>query len=275
MANFRNPAPMGDPASILGNPWKPTASLFGNSSAPFGLPAETPLSWGLVANDPCTLSVLVPLMPPNDVRTDAKLCSLSPMGYKFIYAHEAWKGVSNHLHWPGGSSGITLGPGYDMGARSASDITADMKSIGLSDDAAKTVSQAAGMVVKKGGTYTNADMLKFVKDHHKDVDLNPDQELKLLHHIVPHYEQIVRRSLKVPLAQHEFDALVSFAYNSAGRWSHVTRLLNGGKAAEAMKVIKAGNTTGGKVSKGLTHRRADEVKLFMLGKYEMNGQPIS
>ena len=34
---------------------------------------------------------------------------LSENGVKFIYDHEAQRGVSDKLHWPGGASGVTLG----------------------------------------------------------------------------------------------------------------------------------------------------------------------
>jgi len=272
MANYRNPFPM--PADD--SPWRAKPSLF-TVDAPFEVPA-TPWAQGYGPADLSCYSVLVPFLPPAVPRLDPKLGSLSPLGWQFIYVHERWKGISNHLHWPGGSSGITLGPGYDMGARSAEAVTTDMKSIGLSDDAAKSIAQAAGMAVGKkigGKTLTKDDMVKFKDDHKSDADLTDAQEMALLKHIGGHYESMVRRSLKVRLAQYEFDALVSFAYNPAGRWLRLCHLLNAGKVADAMKVIRAGNTTGGKVSRGLTNRRSDEVKLFLQGKYEKDGKPIS
>ena len=51
------------------------------------------------------------------------------------------------------------------------------------------------------------------------VKLTPEQEKKLLLHIVPGYEKRVKSALKVDLLQHQFDALVCFAYNSGGRFN--------------------------------------------------------
>jgi hypothetical protein len=48
--------------------------------------------------------------------------TVSANGLTFLYNREAQKGVSNKPHWPGGSSGVTLGPGYDLGHRTAAQI---------------------------------------------------------------------------------------------------------------------------------------------------------
>jgi hypothetical protein len=277
MANFRNACMLGDDISILGNPWKPSASLFGNSAGRFGLP-DAPLGQGFVPNDPRTLSVLLPLTPPNDVRIDPKLGSLSPLGWQFIYVHETLAKVSNRLYWPHGASGITLGAGYDMKERSAATITADMKGIGLPDATAQAIAKAAGMAVGKkvdGKVLTDKDMKKYAQDHRDDVNLTDAQQMALLKLIGGHYETMVRNALKVPLAQYEFDSLVSFAYNPGGQWRHTTRYLNQGKRTEAMNAIRAANRSGGAVLPTLTRRRTDEVKLFLQGKYEKDGHTIS
>ncbi|WP_333676242.1 glycoside hydrolase family protein [Dyella sp.] len=276
MANYNKPFPTVADAIPMLTPWQAQPSLF-TVDAPFQMLAA-PWEQGYGPSDLTCYSLPLPFVPQREPKIDPKLGTLSPMGWRFIYVHERWKGKSNHLHWPGGSSGITLGPGYDMKARSADGVTADMKAIGLSDTIAKNIAQAAGMAIGKmigGKTLTKADMENYPTDHKGDVDLTEKQEMALLKHIGGHYESMVRSALKIPLAQHEFDALVSFAYNPAGRWHRLSHLLNAGKVAEAMQTIRAGNTSGGKVSKGLTHRRTDEVTLFMQGKYEMNGQPIS
>jgi len=66
--------------------------------------------------------------------------AISENGLRFIFRREAQAGVSNHLHWPGGSSGVTLGPGYDMKLRGPSEIAKDMTSIGLTEDIASQIS---------------------------------------------------------------------------------------------------------------------------------------
>ena len=56
-----------------------------------------------------------------------------------LYGFEAWKNHSNHLHWPGGSSGVTLGPGYDMRQRTRQEIFADLTAIGIDRKSAEEV----------------------------------------------------------------------------------------------------------------------------------------
>lgn len=246
MANFRNPLPYcyGEPLAQFGDMFR---------SPPFGCVTVPVWNWPAVA----------PVTPGIGTRTNAKLRSLSTNGLWFLYRHEAAPNISNHLYWPHGASGVTLGAGYDMKERSAASILADMKAIGLPEATARIVSQAAGL-------HDDAAK-KFAHDHKKDVDLTDAQQVDLLKNTVKHYERMVRHAMTVPVSQNEFDALVSFAYNPAGRWHSVTHLLNKSQVDAAMKKIKAGNTSKGKVMRGLTLRRADEVKLYLEGKYEMNG----
>lgn len=276
MANYRKPFPMPADAAPSMIPWQSAPSLF-TTDAPFHLP-QMPWAQGYGPADLVCYGLPLPFVPHREPKLDPKLGSLSAMGWKFIYVHETLPNVSNHLHWPRGASGITLGPGYDMKARSADQITADMKAIGLSDDQAKIVAQAAGMVVGQkinGNTLTSKDMNQFAHDHHKDVSLSDAQQMALLKRIGGHYQAMVHRSLKVPLAQHEFDALVSFAYNPGAQWLHVAHYINHGKVNDAMKAIRSANRSGGQVLPALTRRRSDEVTLFLQGKYEKDGHPIS
>lgn len=79
------------------------------------------------------------------------------------------------------------------------------------------------------------------------------------------FEAGVSKAVKVPLEQHEFDALVSFAYNvglGAFQKSTLLRLLNAGDKAGAAKQFDRWNKAGGKVLAGLTRRREAERKLF-------------
>lgn len=77
------------------------------------------------------------------------------------------------------------------------------------------------------------------------------------------YEAAVNRAINVPLEQHQFDALVSFHYNTGGIAKSNTR-----------RLINAGDVIGGgKAMMGWTRppeiaaRRAKEVDLFVTGKY--------
>lgn len=66
-------------------------------------------------------------------------------------------------------------------------------------------------------------------------------------------------------SQHQFDALVSFAYNLGGsalRNSTLMRLHKAGNYASAQKQFARWNRAGGQVLRGLTRRRAAEAKLY-------------
>jgi len=79
------------------------------------------------------------------------------------------------------------------------------------------------------------------------------------------FEAAVNRLVKVPLKQHQFDALVSFAYNlgegNLGK-SNLLRKLNRGDYQGAAKEFHNWNRAGGRVLPGLVRRRASEALLF-------------
>lgn len=77
------------------------------------------------------------------------------------------------------------------------------------------------------------------------------------------YEAGVNRALKVDVAQHEFDALVSFHFNTgAVARAEVTRKLNAGDRAGAAKAFMNWRTP-----KEIIGRREDEQELFRDGTY--------
>lgn len=184
---------------------------------------------------------------------------ISQNGLQFIFTHESLAGVSNHLHWPGGASGVTLGAGYDMKTRTAPSIANDMTAIGLDAATAKKISGGASLV--------SGEAKKFAVDNKMLVNLTSQQETRLLTNTVPQYEAIVKSKITVDLLQHEYDALVSFAYNPGGRFQTVANHINQGQVAEAMKSIKLAVTSKGVVMKGLVNRRNDEVALYLYGNY--------
>lgn len=78
------------------------------------------------------------------------------------------------------------------------------------------------------------------------------------------HEAIVTRLVTVDLNQNEYDALVSFSYNCGSlAKSSILRYLNQDRREEAAKAFALWNKFGGKPSKGLTSRRADEAALFL------------
>jgi lysozyme len=78
------------------------------------------------------------------------------------------------------------------------------------------------------------------------------------------YEADVTRLVKVPLTQEQFDALVSFHYNT-GKLGTSTLLkkLNAKKYAEVPAELQKWVVAGGKRLKGLIDRRADEAALWL------------
>lgn len=77
------------------------------------------------------------------------------------------------------------------------------------------------------------------------------------------FEAHVARLAKVELTQNEFDALVSWAYNTGGpETATLWRKLNGGDRASVPKELAKWNRGGGKVLNGLTRRRKAEGQLF-------------
>lgn len=83
----------------------------------------------------------------------------------------------------------------------------------------------------------------------------------------------VKTAVKVPLEQHEFDALVSFTYNCGVhnlRKSTLLRKLNAGDRAGAANEFLAWTKSNGKVLPGLTRRREAEKSMFADGAYHNN-----
>lgn len=83
---------------------------------------------------------------------------------------------------------------------------------------------------------------------------------------VQKFEGALKQCVKVPLHQHEYDALISLAYNiGAGAFcrSTLVRKLNAGDYAGACLQILAWNKAGGQEVRGLTMRREREYKQCM------------
>ena len=155
---------------------------------------------------------------------------------------------------------MTIGPGYDMKDRSSAEVQSDLTAIGVPIEAAKTAAAGAGR--------SGAPATQFVKDNKSVINISIDQEALLLRRIVGSYEDRVKRAIKVPLHQHEFDALVSYAYNPGGGWTKTTKLVNEGKLHDAMVEIKRHVYSKGQMVRSLVTRRAAESKLFLYGEYK-------
>jgi len=93
--------------------------------------------------------------------------------------------------------------------------------------------------------------------------LTLQQVMDLLRADIAKYEADVMRAVKVPLKQHEFDALVSFHFNTGGIGrAHLTKSLNAGDTRKAAEQFMHWVTP-----KEITARRMAERDLFLTGKY--------
>lgn len=182
---------------------------------------------------------------------------VSAAGFAFIYREEHVDGISEHLHWPKGASGVTLGSGYDMRHRSRDQIVRELTGVGVPSDQAGV---AAG-----GSHLTGEDARGFARDNHAAVTLTPDQERRLLALNMRDAVSTVAQTVKVPLTQNQHDALVSLVFNIGDphfRSSSVLRRLNAGDYSGAADAMRMWNKSGGKVSDVLTARRAREIAMF-------------
>ncbi len=185
---------------------------------------------------------------------------LSDAGLRALYQREAQAGVSNRLHWPGGSSGVTLGPGYDMGGKSRSQVISDLTAIGVDRATAARIAEGAGLTGQAAGA--------FARNNRNLVNLNQSQEMTLLRNTVRPFTEFVAGQIRVPVSQNQFDAMVSFAYN-IGRngfaGSTALARLNSGNIAGVPEAMSWWNKSGGRVNQGLINRRNAEIAQFRSG----------
>ncbi len=192
----------------------------------------------------------------------------SAEGIDFIFAHEHQKGVSNHLHFPGGNSGVTLGAGYDMSVRSAEKIKSDLMLVGVPEAAAAKAAEGSKRV-GAADTATHKSAKSFVEANRQLLDLSETQQKTLLRQTIEPYEQLVKRSVRVPLHQYEFDALVSFAGNPGSRhaWQGACHAINDGKVNDALVFIYQQDHSGKANLPGLHRRRVLEAMVYLYGEY--------
>lgn len=246
-------------AERFGTDWKSLASLNGLANPnllqvgqSLRLPGATPPA--SPGSAPAEVARSAPAAAGRDVAS-----GVSAAGMDALFAREAQAGVSNRPHWPGGVSGVTLGPGYDLKGRSQSEVISTLTAIGVDRAAATRVAQGAGLEGRAARDFAAANR--------DAVNLTGTQERALLGRVVQPYAADVRAMVRVPLNQNQYDALVSFAYNiGTGRGgfpdSTVLRRLNAGDYRGAADAMAAWNKSGGEVNQGLINRRAGEIAQF-------------
>lgn len=93
-----------------------------------------------------------------------------------------------------------------------------------------------------------------------------EQAEEYLRHELEEKTEAIGKMVTVPLAQHEFDALASFAYNcgtEALRGSTLLKKLNAGDKAAAASEFLKWTKGGGRVLPGLERRRKAERAMFL------------
>lgn len=98
-----------------------------------------------------------------------------------------------------------------------------------------------------------------------------EQAEEYLRHELEEKAEAIRKMVTVPLAQHEFDAILSFAYNcgtEALRGSTLLKKLNAGDKAGAGAEFLKWTKGGGRVLPGLERRRKAEKSMFLGGNWK-------
>jgi hypothetical protein len=109
--------------------------------------------------------------------------------YAFTYNQEiGHQGQSLVPHFPGGLSGVTIGPGYDMGGRTPAEIYQDLTKAGIPPQTAELFMNAAGK--------TGDEAEVWVNEHRHELYITEDQQQALFDHVlVDEYEQRMRSQL--------------------------------------------------------------------------------
>ena len=93
--------------------------------------------------------------------------------------------------------------------------------------------------------------------------ITQQQAEELLMDLLPQFEAIVNKNIKIDLTQYQFDALVSFVWN-CGKSETLFKLVNS-QSKDLKQWWETHYTTGGgKVLQGLVNRRKEEAQLFHL-----------
>lgn len=132
-------------------------------------------------------------------------------------------------------------------AREGVRLVAYQDSVGVWTIGCGHTGRAQGQPVRDGDTCTYAQAMQWLRD---DSQWAADA---------------VNRDVKVPLTQHQFDALVDFVFNEGeGSFAGSTllRLLNAGDYDGADAQFKRWNLAGGRVLAGLVTRRELEAEMF-------------
>ena len=100
--------------------------------------------------------------------------------------------------------------------------------------------------------------------------ITEEQAEKFLHEDLKKFENSIKKLVKVPLSQCQFDALVSFTFNVGAtnfKNSTLLKYLNNGEYSLAAEQFERWIYSNGKKLDGLQTRRKAEKEIFLHGKY--------
>lgn len=83
---------------------------------------------------------------------------------------EGGKWHSRTVHWPGGASGVTIGRGYDLGYKSAKEITADFTTAGISASDTAKFTPRRGQDRRVGEGVDGETRQRPPRDHHRPAE---------------------------------------------------------------------------------------------------------
>ena len=100
--------------------------------------------------------------------------------------------------------------------------------------------------------------------------ITEEQAEKFLYEDLKKFENSIKKLVKVPLSQCQFDALVSFTFNVGAtnfKNSTLLKYLNNGEYSLAAEQFERWIYSNGKKLDGLQTRRKAEKEIFLHGKY--------
>ena len=106
---------------------------------------------------------------------------------------------------------------------------------------------------------------KYLNEHQFIHGITVKRATVLLKQDIARFEKEVNASVNVPLTQHQFDALVIFAFNvgvNAFKKSTLLKHINGNNFGAIPAEFRRWNKSKGKMMLGLTNRREREIRLF-------------
>ena len=107
-----------------------------------------------------------------------------------------------------------------------------------------------------------------IKGVHEGMNITEDTANKMLMEELVEYENYIDQAVTVPLAQCQYDAMVSWVYNLGNgnlTSSTLLKVLNSGDYDGVPAQMMRWNKAGGKVLEGLTRRRQAEADMFSNG----------